>query len=105
MIVEGNAHSDERVASGSRLVVRGLWLPACGLWLAASLACARAPPAPVATKPAGPTFGQKMSAILPLPDQRMLRDSATPLAPPPPPPPPVRRPPSPAAPAAPPPPP
>src|SRR4051812_3381311 len=90
MIVEWNGHSDERVASGSRRVARRLSLPACGLWLAASLACATAPPAPVATKPTGPTFEQKMSAILRLEDQRMLRDPAAPPAPPPPPAAPVR---------------
>jgi HEAT repeat protein/cyclophilin family peptidyl-prolyl cis-trans isomerase len=44
----------------------------------------------VATKPTGPTFEQKMSAILRLEDQRMLRDPAAPLAPPPPPAAPVR---------------
>src|SRR4051812_9673681 len=59
-------------------------LMACGLWLTASFACASAPPPPVATKPLGPTFEQKMSSILRLEDQRMLRDPAPPPAPPPP---------------------
>jgi HEAT repeat protein/cyclophilin family peptidyl-prolyl cis-trans isomerase len=50
-------------------------------------ACASAPPAPpppTTVKPAGPPFEQKMSWILRLEDQRMLRDPAPPSAPPPP---------------------
>src|SRR5437868_9070690 len=71
-------------------LTRAAWLVACGLGLAASFACASAPPAPVATKPVGPTFEQKMSAILRLEDRRMLREAAPPPAPPPPPAAPVR---------------
>jgi HEAT repeat protein/cyclophilin family peptidyl-prolyl cis-trans isomerase len=56
---------------------------ACMLALAAS-ACASAPPAPP-VPPAGPTFEQKMGAILRLEDHRVLRDPAPPVAPPPPP--------------------
>jgi HEAT repeat protein/cyclophilin family peptidyl-prolyl cis-trans isomerase len=71
-------------ARGLRLRACGVRLAACGLWLAASHGCASAPPAPVVTKPVGPTFEQKMAAILRLEDQRMLRDPAPPPAPPPP---------------------
>jgi HEAT repeat protein len=54
-------------------------------------ACASAPPAappppPPPIKPAGPTFEQKMTWILRLEDQRMLRDPAPPAPPAPPPP-------------------
>jgi HEAT repeat protein/cyclophilin family peptidyl-prolyl cis-trans isomerase len=49
-------------------------------------ACASAPPAapPAPVKPAGPPFEQKMSWILRLEDQRILRDPEPPPAPPPP---------------------
>jgi len=50
--------------------------------LACATACASAPPAPV--KPAGPTFEQKMSWILRLEDQRVLRDPAPEVPPAPP---------------------
>jgi HEAT repeat protein/cyclophilin family peptidyl-prolyl cis-trans isomerase len=77
MIAEWTGGSDRHVARGWRLV-------ACGVWLAASFACASAPPAPP-PKPVGPTFEQKMAAILRLEDQRLLRDPAPPAPPPPPP--------------------
>src|SRR5216684_315650 len=52
-------------------------------------ACASAPPAPAAVRPAaGPTFDQKLSWILRLEDERVLRDPAPPrddIAPPAPP--------------------
>src|SRR5918999_2489847 len=44
-------------------------------------ACASAPPPP--PKPPGPTFEEKMSWILRLEDQRVLRDPAPALPPPP----------------------
>ena len=46
--------------------------------------CASAPPAPPAKLAAGPAFEQKMSWILRLEDQRVLRDPAPIVAPPPP---------------------
>ena len=46
-------------------------------------ACATAPPAATTPTVTGPTFEQKMSWILRLEDQRMLRDPAPPPAPPP----------------------
>ncbi|HEY7287893.1 MAG TPA: HEAT repeat domain-containing protein, partial [Vicinamibacterales bacterium] len=49
--------------------------------------CASAPPAAPAPKPAGPPFEQKMSWILRLEDQRVLRDPPPPEPPPAPPPP------------------
>src|SRR3954468_15599731 len=49
-------------------------------------ACASAPPAAVIKTPAGPPFEQKMSWILRLEDQRVLRDPAPIVAPPAPPP-------------------
>jgi HEAT repeat protein len=53
--------------------------------------CASAPPAPAPVLvPAGPPFEQKMSWILRLEDQRVLRDPAPPPQAPPPPPPPTR---------------
>jgi HEAT repeat protein/cyclophilin family peptidyl-prolyl cis-trans isomerase len=52
-----------------------------------SAACASAPPAAVIKAPAGPPFEQKMSWILRLEDQRVLRDPAPTVAPPAPPPP------------------
>src|SRR5262245_49170718 len=58
------------------------WVVLCA-WACAS-APPPAPPAPV--KPAGPPFEQKMSWILRLEDQRILRDAAPPPAPPAPPP-------------------
>ena len=59
---------------------------ACVLAFAAS-ACASAPPAPPVKPPAaGPTFEEKMGAILRLEDHRVLRDPAPPVAPQPPPP-------------------
>ena len=58
---------------------------ACLLAFAAS-ACASAPKAAPAVTPAGPTFEQKMGAILRLEDHRVLRDPAPPAAPPAPPP-------------------
>src|SRR5262245_28721655 len=57
----------------------------------AAAACASAPPvAPVAPRPAGPTYEQKMSWILRLEDQRVLRDPAPVVLPAPPPPPPSK---------------
>ena len=54
------------------------------LWLALdAFACASAPP-PSPARAAGPTYEQKMTWILRLEDQRVLRDSAPPPAPPPP---------------------
>lgn len=53
-------------------------------------ACASAPPVPPAPQPAGPSFHEKMSWILRLEDQRVLRDPPPPPVPPPPPPAPVR---------------
>jgi len=47
-------------------------------------ACASNPPAAPTTAPTGPTFEQKMSWILRLEDQRMLRDPAPPTPPAPP---------------------
>ena len=70
-----------RKHAGVKLPMRGFAL--CLLLISAT-ACATAPPAPTAVKPAGPTFEQKMSWILRLEDQRMLRDPAPPPAPPPP---------------------
>src|SRR5439155_26114422 len=70
-----------RKHAGVKLPMRGFAL--CLLLISAP-ACATAPPAPTAVKPAGPTFEQKMSWILRLEDQRMLRDPAPPPAPPPP---------------------
>jgi HEAT repeat protein len=58
---------------------------ACLVAFAAS-ACASAPKAAPAVTPAGPTFEQKMGAILRLEDHRVLRDPAPPVAPTPPPP-------------------
>ena len=49
--------------------------------LSLSLGCASAPPAAMAAKPAGATFEQKMSWILRLEDQRVLRDPAPAPAP------------------------
>jgi HEAT repeat protein/cyclophilin family peptidyl-prolyl cis-trans isomerase len=54
----------------------------CALALAAA-GCASAPPAAAPVKPAGPSFEQKMSWILRLEDQRVLRDPAPPPPPPP----------------------
>ncbi|HEX4346859.1 MAG TPA: HEAT repeat domain-containing protein, partial [Vicinamibacterales bacterium] len=64
---------------------RTLAVLACAALCAAS--CATAPPAPAVTHPAvaGPSFDQKLSSILRLEDQRMLRDPAPPLPPAPPP--------------------
>src|SRR3954464_9332211 len=47
-------------------------------------ACASAPPVAAIKTPAGPPFEQKMSWILRLEDQRVLRDPAPPAARPPP---------------------
>src|SRR4029077_6538443 len=47
-----------------------------------SAACASAPPAAVVKGPTGPPFEQKMSWILRLEDQRVLRDPAPAVAPP-----------------------
>jgi HEAT repeat protein/cyclophilin family peptidyl-prolyl cis-trans isomerase len=56
-------------------------MTAAALALAAA-ACASAPPAAVVKAPAGPPFEQKMSWILRLEDQRVLRDPAPVVAPP-----------------------